>query len=96
MGHECDVAENAAAAVELARTNTFDVVLCDYRLATETANDVVEGLRGVSPDLIHRVVIATGATTDPGVVDLTERYGLTLIAKPYGAQDLAEIIERSG
>lgn len=95
MGHECDVAENSAAALDLAQRNDFDVVLCDYRLATETANDVVRGFEQVAPELVNRVVIATGATTDPGVVELTERYGLKLIAKPYGAEDLAAVIQRA-
>ncbi len=95
MGHECDVAENSAAALDLAQRADFDVVLCDYRLATETANDVVQGFERVAPALVNRVVIATGATTDPGVVELTERYGLKLIAKPYGVDDLAAVIQRA-
>jgi signal transduction histidine kinase len=95
MGHVCDVAENSAAAIDLAQRNEFDVVLCDYRLASETANDVVAGFERVAPQLVQRVVIATGATTDAGVVELTERYGLKLIAKPYGAEDLAAVIQRA-
>ncbi len=95
MGHECAVADSSASAVDLARQSDFDVVLCDYRLASETANDVVAGFERVAPQLVERVVIATGATTDPGVLELTERYGFKLIAKPYGADDLAAVIQRA-
>ncbi|MEO8540312.1 MAG: GAF domain-containing protein [bacterium] len=95
MGHECSTAENSATAVELARNVDFDVVLCDYRLATETANDVVAGLEKVAPQLVDRIVIATGATTDPGVLELTERYHLKLIAKPYGVDELAAVLQRA-
>jgi CheY-like chemotaxis protein len=95
MGHECETAETSAAAIALAEGGDFDVVLCDYRLANETANDVIEGFLRVAPQLVARMVITTGATTDAGVVELTERYGLRLIAKPYGAADLATLIQRT-
>ena len=92
MGHECEVAESSAEGIALAASHDFDLVLCDYRLATETAADVIEGLARVAPHLIERTVIATGATTDAGVVELTERYGLKLVGKPYGVEELAAVI----
>jgi signal transduction histidine kinase/CheY-like chemotaxis protein/transcriptional regulator with GAF, ATPase, and Fis domain len=95
LGHECETAENTKAALELAGAQDFDIVLCDYRLATETADQVLEGLARVAPRLIPKTIIATGATTDPGVVQLVERYGLRLVAKPYGVEELSQIIEES-
>ena len=92
LGHECDTAESSAAAIELAKSKDFDLVLCDYRLATETADRVIAGFSEVAPALIERTVIATGATTDAGVVELTNRYRLQLMAKPYGAEELSRII----
>jgi CheY-like chemotaxis protein len=94
MGHECVTAENSTAAAALAANQDFDVVLCDYRLAAETANDVVQALERVAPHLVSRIVIATGATTDPGVVELTERHGFPLIAKPYGREELGAAIQQ--
>ena len=92
MGHECETAENTATALALAAEIDFDVVLCDYRLATETADQVIDGFARMAPHLVPRTIIATGATTDAGVVDLTARYGLRLIAKPYGAEELLRLI----
>lgn len=92
LGHECETAENSAAAIAFARVRDFDLVLCDYRLATETADHVIAGFQEVAPQLVSRTVIATGATTDAGVVELTSRFGLELIAKPYGAEELSRII----
>jgi DNA-binding NtrC family response regulator len=92
MGHDCDVAESAAEALRLTAAANFDLILCDYRLATETADLFVDGLASAAPALIERVVIATGATTDTGVIELTERYQLKLIAKPYGVDDIARVI----
>ncbi|MGE0601758.1 MAG: GAF domain-containing protein [Dehalococcoidia bacterium] len=94
MGHECKTAENSAEAEELASGADFDVVLCDYRLGSETADDVVAAFERVAPKLIDRMVIATGATTDAGVVELKEKYNLRLMAKPYGVAELNEMISR--
>lgn len=95
LGHACETAANTQAALAIAATGEFDIVLCDYRLATETADQVLEGFARVAPQLIPRTVIATGATTDAGVVRLVEEYGLKLIAKPYGVEELSRIIEES-
>ncbi len=70
----------------------FDLIVCDYRLGTETADDVIEGIRKIAPELLSRVVIATGATTDAGVQNICERYDLQLIAKPYGSAEIARVL----
>ena len=95
LGHECVTAENSSSALDLAAGGDFDLVLCDYRLATETADDVLAGFERVAPHLISKTVIATGATTDAGVIDLTRRYNLQLIAKPYGVEELTAVIEKA-
>jgi signal transduction histidine kinase/CheY-like chemotaxis protein len=92
MGHECDVAEGSADALELARQHDYELVICDYRLAGETGDAVVEGLARVAPQLVPRTAIATGATTEGRVVELIGMYGLRLIAKPYGRPQLAELL----
>jgi len=96
MGHRCSVAADAHDALALAAANDFDLVICDYRLAGETADAVVEGLLDLSPRLRGRVVLATGATTDPGVVALTQRYDLPLLPKPYGVGEIAAVLDSRG
>ena len=92
MGFSCEVADTSAAALARVASEQFDLVLCDYRLRGETADAVLAGFARVAPDLIARTVIATGATNDTGVAALVERYGLRLIAKPYGSEEiLAEL-----
>ncbi|MCC6382121.1 MAG: response regulator [Dehalococcoidia bacterium] len=95
MGHVCETAASGMEAAALAAGAAFDVVLCDFRLATETAVDVVRLLRATAPELVGRTVIATGAANDPDVVMLCEAYGLEVIAKPYGYDEIAAMIERA-
>ncbi|PFG73179.1 GAF domain-containing protein [Tepidiforma thermophila] len=97
LGHRCLEAEKSARALELAAQADPDIVLCDYRLATETADAVFAGFEAQLPHLIPRTILATGATTDAGVAALIERYGVELLPKPYGIEDISRILrERLG
>ncbi|MFN8508601.1 MAG: GAF domain-containing protein [Dehalococcoidia bacterium] len=91
MGHRCVTAPDSAAAAAAAAAEDFDVVLCDFRLCAETAADVVRALKEVRPRLLSRMVIATGATTEPGVEALRREYALRVLAKPYGLRDIAAL-----
>ncbi len=92
MGHECAVAEDRAAALAFVEQGPFDLVLCDYRLASETADALIAILNAKQPDLLRRTVIATGATSDAGVLDLVKRYDLELIGKPYGFAEISKLL----
>jgi two-component system NtrC family sensor kinase len=92
MGHSCEAADSSASARDLAAVQDFDLVICDYRLASETAAAVIAAFEEVAPQLLRRTVIATGASNDPGVIDLTERYAMQLVAKPYGLEQIAALI----
>ncbi len=92
MGHECAVAGTPTEAQELASRERFDLVLCDYRLGSAVADEVIEAFQLLDPGLIERTVLATGAMNDEGVQQLIERYHLRLLPKPYGADELAELL----
>ena len=92
LGHHCDVASTVEEATALAAECDYDLVLCDYRLATDVADDVVEGLQRVAPQLVSRIVIATGATTDAGLGTLARRYGIQVLPKPYGIEEISNLL----
>lgn len=95
LGHSCSVAQDSATALALASAEDFDMVLCDYRLASESADAVLAGFVEHAPHLIERTVVATGAANDVAVLDLVARFGLRLIAKPYGSEEIAAEIARA-
>jgi CheY-like chemotaxis protein len=95
LGHACDTAGTAADAAELAAAINYDLVICDYRLAGETADDVVAALEAVAPQLLPRTVVATGATADPSVIELVALHGLHLIAKPYGKSEIEALLRNA-
>jgi CheY-like chemotaxis protein len=93
LGHECDVAEGVVDAMELAAGSDYDLVLCDYRIGAGVADEVIEALVEIAPGLVRRTVIATGAMTDIGVEELANRYGLRVLGKPYGMEEIAGLLE---
>ncbi|GAB4337374.1 MAG: hypothetical protein Kow0010_25510 [Dehalococcoidia bacterium] len=93
IGHRCETAGSAQEAIARARTQDYDVVLCDFRLGADSAESVVRRFAEEAPHLVPRTVIATGATTEPGVLELAAEYNLRLIAKPYGMNELREAID---
>ncbi len=95
MGHDCSVAADSETALRLTVTENrdFDLILCDYRLMSDTADTVIDALAAVRPELVRRTVIATGAATDAGVVDIVARHRLGLIAKPYGIDEIATLLD---
>lgn len=93
IGHQCATAGSAQEAIAMARRESFDVILCDFRLGPESAEMVVRRFADEAPHLVPRTVIATGATTEPGVLELAAEYNLPLIAKPYGMNELREAID---
>ncbi len=92
LGHHCDVASGVEDATALAGECDYDLVLCDYRLASDVADDVVRALQSVAPHLVQRVVIASGATTDAGIAQLAGRYGLEVLPKPYGIDEISNLL----
>lgn len=94
FGHECSVADGPETAMALANSDDFDLVLCDYRLAASTADAVLRRFQEVRPLLIGRTVIATGAASDAGVQELVRRHGLRILPKPYGADELGELLSQ--
>lgn len=95
LGHDCVVADGARSALAVEDIEGFDLILCDYRLATETADIVVGSIAERQPEVLPRIVIATGATTDSGVLELTQRFNLRLLAKPYGIDQIEELMGRA-
>jgi DNA-binding NtrC family response regulator len=96
MGHTCEAAADVAEVIELAKSHAFDLIVCDYRLGHETAEDVIAALQEVAPGLVGTIVVASGDGSGAEVANLVEEYGLGVICKPFGKADLEELVsERS-
>lgn len=97
-GHEVDVAASAAAALELAKTTTYDVAIIDYVLPGKRGLDLLHELRARHPFL--RSIIISGQI-DHDVLDaravetqLKERIAADrYLPKPTTVDSLARAVD---
>lgn len=98
-GHEVDVAASATAALDLAKTTTYDVAIIDYVLPGKRGLDLLHELRTGQPFL--RSIIISGQidhdTIDAKAVEaqLKERIAADrYLPKPASVESLAAAIDQ--
>ena len=89
-GYAVVEAPSRAAAHDALCGGPFDVVLCDVHLADGTGAAVVRDIRGIRPELAHRVIFVTGdagaiVAANPDVADVP------VLAKPFTSADLDRV-----
>lgn len=82
-GSDAVLAATGAEAVDLARVERFDAVLCDYRMAGMTGTDVYHAITGMRPELGRRFVFMSGDIHHPELAAFAGVRGLGLLAKPF-------------
>src|ERR1700735_1722977 len=89
-GHGCELAADAAAALEIVERQTFDVVICDV---------VMEGMSGL--ELLDRVkrshpavpfIVITGKGGVQQAVEAIKRGAFEYLVKPCGADQLRRTV----
>ncbi|HEX6464505.1 MAG TPA: ATP-binding protein [Vicinamibacterales bacterium] len=85
-------ASSCAEAKGAAATHTFDLVLCDVRLADGNGAEVLQCVRERQPDLGRRFVFVTG---DIGSLASTcgDIAAMPLLSKPFTASDLDHLLD---
>ena len=85
-GYTVVEAASRGSARDAVRDGSFDVVLCDLRLADGSGTGVVEDIRAVRPDISRRIIFVTGdasgLASDPGLADVP------VLPKPFTSSDL--------
>jgi DNA-binding response OmpR family regulator len=84
-------AHDEAAAIEMARANPPDLIVCDVRLGASTP-----GVRAVNEILRHgpaAIVFLTGLL--PGNEIVVDDAGVAMLGKPFNTRGLQEAISRT-
>jgi two-component system, NtrC family, response regulator HydG len=79
-GHACEVAPDAAAALELVDTRTFDVVICDVIMEGMGGLELLDRLRRTHPALPF--IVITGKGDVDQAVDAIKRGAFEYVTKP--------------
>jgi two-component system response regulator GlrR len=85
-GYGVAAASSAEAALELARAQTFDVALLDYKLADKNGIALMSDLFQLNPEM--PVIILTAYGTIKGAVEAMKKGAYGYIAKPFEYDEL--------
>ena len=85
-GYGAVTASSAEAALELARTEMFDVALLDYKLADKNGIALMSDLFQLNPEM--PVIILTAYGTIKGAVEAMKKGAYGYIAKPFDYDEL--------
>ncbi len=92
-GYEVDAAENGAKALELMNSETYDLILTDFKMPKVTGMDVlrkaVEKMPGV------KVVIMTAYGTIENAVEAMKIGAFDYITKPFGVEEILLLVKRA-
>ena len=96
----CDsvAAATGEEAVELARRDSFDAMLCDHRMAGMTGTTVFEAVTAIQPQLARRFVFMSGDVMNAELTSFARQHGITVLAKPFDldaiGRTMREILQR--
>lgn len=86
-----DSCTSGADAVKLLRSQSFDLIFCDYRLGDILGSELLERIRILQPDAI--VIFITGYAELQVAVDLVKAGAYNYVSKPLYPDELLKMIE---
>ena len=92
-GHEASVSDNAARALELARTERFDLILCDVVMPGSDGIALLEDLKNM--DVSSPIVMMSGQATIEMAVRATRLGASDFLEKPISTEKLLLTVENA-
>ncbi len=89
---EVETAVNAAAALELARRQNFDLALVDIRMPGMDGMQLLEGLRQMDP--LMTVIMMTAYGAIEVAVESIKKGAYDFITKPFEQEDLVRLLRK--
>ena len=92
LGHDCDIADHGEAAVRLAISNAYDIILLDVMLPDIDGYEVIHRLRAAN---IRTPVLIQSGLVDRNKKALALGFGVEdILIKPFDRAELSERINR--
>ncbi|HXF96540.1 MAG TPA: ATP-binding protein [Gemmatimonadales bacterium] len=91
-GMRCRAVGDGAAALEVLRSDDFDVILSDVRMPGMNGQEFLARLRAERPELVSRLVFSTGDTFAPETAALIRDAGVPSLVKPFDFTELERVI----
>ncbi|TIS97164.1 PAS domain S-box protein [Mesorhizobium sp.] len=92
QGFTCDLSASGEDAKALVRTNDYDIILCDIRMADGDGPSFFYWLQEAKPHLVRHIGFVTGDTLGPAAGRFLERSGRPVIEKPFRPEDVSRLV----
>lgn len=92
-GHEVETAADAAAALEAVQGTSFDAVILDLRLATESGLHLITPMKAAWPQA--RILLLTGYASIATAVEAIKLGATHYLAKPAGVEEILAALGRA-
>jgi DNA-binding NtrC family response regulator len=92
LGHEVTVCPDGKAALKVLEKSTFDAAILDLRMPGMTGIEVLEHLKGVSPDT--EAVVMTGHASMETAIEAVRLGAFDYITKPCKLAEIEAILSR--
>src|SRR5262249_7059857 len=90
LGHEGTVCPDGRAALKVLEKNTFDAAILDLRMPGMTGIEVLEHLKGVSPDT--EAIVMTGHASQETAIQAMRLGAFDYITKPCKLAEIEAIL----
>ena len=92
-GHKAEIAADGAAALQAVGETSFDAVILDLRLATESGLHLITPMKAARPDL--RILLLTGYASIATAVEAIKLGATHYLGKPAGVEEILAALGRA-
>src|SRR5512145_973959 len=93
-GREFELVTASERAVHLARTESFDLVICDINLNSSVNGlDVLRAVKGANPD--GQVLLISGFGTLQTAIEAVRAGAFDYISKPFDIEEIKKTVQRA-
>src|SRR5437588_9538533 len=92
LGHEVTVCPDGRAALKVLEKNTFDAAILDLRMPGMTGIEVLEHLKGVSPDT--EAIVMTGHASTDTAIQAMRLGAFDYITKPCKLAEIEAVLSK--
>lgn len=92
-GHTCVAAENGLTALELARLDSYELIITDMRMPSMDGLTLLRKLKKEQPAI--PVIMITAYASDQSAVEAVKRGVFDYLVKPFNGTDLLATVKRA-
>jgi DNA-binding NtrC family response regulator len=72
----------------------YDLLICDLRMPGVSGTELYDWLHANRPELIARLIVATGDAVSPDAADFVQRTACPVLQKPFELSELRALVGR--